>query len=234
MWKGFAEKQTIYHWMNKPKVEFYHRYISSESWPTDLKLKRAFSLDHIGTSQAYRHYEEQFKCEFTKRCADKQTINHWMYKPKVEFYHRYISSEPYGPENQEGLSIALWLYSGKVWSRSNEKRQRNRLLRIFLFFLLVTLTFTVRSWKWIGLLYFLVAIHQASFKEIGAETMEILKLKASEKERKKENNKNKKTLQKQKGLPTLSVDLKKLYKNRKVYRLCRSTLTRAAPKRIIQ
>ena len=91
----------------------------------------------------------------------------------------------YGPENQEGLSIALWLYTGKVWSRSNEKRQKNQLLRIFLFCLLVTLTFHVRSWKWIGLLYFLVAIHQSSFKEIGAETMEILKLKASEKERKK-------------------------------------------------
>ena len=91
----------------------------------------------------------------------------------------------YPPENQEGLSVALWLYTDKVWSRSNEKRQRNQLLRILLFYLLVTLTFTVRSWKWIGLLYFLVTIHKPCFKQIGSETMEILKLKASEKERKK-------------------------------------------------
>ena len=54
--------------------------------------------------------------------------------------------------------------TGKVGSRSNKKRQRNQLLRIFLFCLLVTLTFTVRSWKLIGLLFYLVAIHQPSFK----------------------------------------------------------------------
>ena len=60
----------------------------------EKERKKIISLDHIGTWQAYRHYEEQFKCEFSKRFAEKQTINHWMYKPKVEFYHRFISSEP--------------------------------------------------------------------------------------------------------------------------------------------
>ena len=113
--KRFAEKQTISHCMYKPKVEFHHRYISSEPWPTDLKLKSAFSLDHIGTWQAYRHYEEQFKCEFSKRFAEKQTINHWMYKPKVEFYHRYISSEPW-PTDME-IKRACLLPSGYIQAK---------------------------------------------------------------------------------------------------------------------
>ena len=123
----------------------------------------------------------------------------------------------YGPENQKGLSVVLWLYTGKVWSRSNEKRQRNQLLRIFLFCLLVALTLTVRSWKSIGLLYFLSAIHQPSFQRDRSRNNGYIEAE-SKCERKKENNKN-----------------KKLYKNRKVYRrnrLRRSTLnigTNVAP-----
>ena len=121
--KRFAEKQTINHWMYKPKVEFYHRYISSEPWPTDLKLKRAFSLHHIGTWQAYRHYEEQFKCEFSKRFAEKQTINHWMYKPKVEFYHRYISSEPWPTDLK--IKRACLLPYGYIRAKFEVDRTKN-------------------------------------------------------------------------------------------------------------
>ena len=59
--------------------------------------------------------KEQFTCEFSKTFAEKQTINYWMYKPKVEFYHHYISLRTltYGPETQEGFLIGShWNLAG--------------------------------------------------------------------------------------------------------------------------
>ena len=47
------------------------------------------------------------------------------------------------------------------------------------------MTFTVRPWKYIEFLYFLVAISQQSLKKFGKETTEISTLEESEKERKK-------------------------------------------------
>ena len=44
---------------------------------SEKERKKIISLDHIGTWQTYRHYEEQFTCEFSKRFAEKQTIRRY-------------------------------------------------------------------------------------------------------------------------------------------------------------
>ena len=56
--------------MYKPKVEFYRRYISSEPWPTDLKIKRT-CLSPNGYIRA------KFEVDRTKK-TEKSTIDDFL------------------------------------------------------------------------------------------------------------------------------------------------------------